>query len=259
MKFNDKNILITGGTRGLGLATARLFLNEGARVAITGQSIDSTKKAESILAGGESLLSLTSDVSQEKDVIKFVGDTIEKFGRIDVLVNNAGVAHGGSIESISKADWDRVFAVNMTGVFLATREVVKSMIKNKIQGRIINIASVIGQVGGPMASAYAASKAGVINLTKSLAKELAPRRINVNCISPGAMDTDMYNNDTIGMIARAHQKEPEEIKKAVAKSIPLGRILDPDEVARLILFLAGEEGSGVTGRIWEIACGYEIH
>ena len=259
MKFSGKVILVTGGSRGLGYATAKMFLDQDAKVTIIGKSSENQEKAKINLGGGKRLLAIKGDVSQEDDVKEFTKKTIEKFGKIDVLVNCAGVAQAGKLSGITLDEWNRVFGINVTGTFLVCREVAVAMAKRKIHGRIINVASVLGQVGGAMTTAYSASKAAVIGFTKALAKELAPHRINVNCVSPGAMDTDMYQHDTIDVIAKAHQVPREEIEKAAFKSIPLGRILEPSEVARVILFLAGEEGSGVTGRIWEIACGYEIH
>ena len=219
-----KTVLITGGTRGIGKAIAIAFQKKGYRVVVT-YSKDETS-AESARALG--LEAYRVDVRDENAVIELF-NTLK---RVDILVNNAGVSLIKQIQDTTKGDWEDLFAVNVTGAFLCAREASKSMISNQ-SGLIINISSIWGEIGGSCEVAYSASKGALIAFTKALAKELAPSKIRVNCISPGAIQTQMNSCFSA-----------EELS-ALAEEIPAGRLGYPEEIASAALFL--EENEYVTG------------
>ena len=225
--------VITGGATGIGAAIARRYVQGGVHVAIC--DIDE-KNGEKLAADiGDSARFLRLDIADEKQVNDVVELIYEDFGRIDFLVNNAGITNDKLLIRMSKDDWDRVLQVNLTGTFLVTRAVVKHMMKHRY-GRIVNIASVIGLMGNFGQTNYAASKAGIIAFTKSCAKEFSSRNINVNAVAPGFIETRMT------------EVIPEEIKQSYLKLIPLGRFGQPVDVANLVFFLTSDEASYITGQ-----------
>lgn len=235
MRLKDKIAIVTGGQTGLGRTTARCFAKEGAHVVIADLIFDGAQKlAKEIEAMGQRALPVRTDVTKPDDVREMVEKTIEKFGRIDILMNNAGMVIRKTLLEHTLEDWNRILTLNLTGIFLCTKEVVPHMVKQG-GGKVINMASVGGMLGYQYPS-YAATKAGVINLTRALVHELAPKNINVNCICPG-MNVTSINEP----ILKAHP----EIYEKIAKRIPAGRWGrgEGEEVGLAAVWLASEESS----------------
>ena len=233
MRLEEKVALVTGGGRGLGEAICLTFAREGAHVAVNDINLKDAKRVVGLFNKmGRKAVAVKADVSREKEVREIVSKTIEALGPIDILVNNAGIFHKGPVAEMPTDIWDKLLAVNLKGTFLCSREVAPNF-KKKKGGKVINIASLAGQVGGILAGAnYSASKAGVICFTKSFAKEMAPFGVNVNCVAPGVIDTDM-----------TMEFPREDMKKA----IPLGELGEAQDVANAVLFLASEESKYITG------------
>jgi len=234
MQLEGKVAVVTGGGRGLGEAICLTLAREGAHVAVCDiNPIDGERVAHAIRQAGRKAVAIKADVSVEEDVKAMVAKTLEALGTIDILVNNAGICHHGSVADMTVEIWDRVLDVNLKGTLLCSREVMPTL-KQKRAGRVINLGSLAGQVSGLVVTAnYSASKAGVICLTKSLAKELAPFGINVNCVSPGPMDTEM----TLSF--------PRE---EMIQTIPLKKFGEPQDVADAVLFLASQQSKYITGQ-----------
>ena len=227
--------MITGSARGIGYAIAEFFAREGAHIVLSDVNEAALKEAEGkIAAFGVGALSAKVDVTSESQVEELFKKTVDKFGKIDILVNNAGITKDGLLIRMSEADWDSVLSVNLKGAFLCTRAAAKVMMKQR-SGKIVNMASIIGITGNPGQANYSASKGGLIAFTKTAAKELAPRNINVNAIAPGFIKTEMTD------------KLPEAIKKAMLERIPLNRFGETTDVARAALFLASEDSGYITG------------
>ncbi len=231
--------IVTGASRGIGRAIALALAAEGANVVVNYAS--SSAAAQEVVAAitdaGGTAVALQADVSKLEQVDSLLSQTIEKLGRVDVLVNNAGITRDTLLLRMKPEDWQAVIDLNLTGVFLCTRAVSKVMLKQK-SGRIINIASVAGQMGNPGQANYSAAKAGVIGFTKTVAKELASRGITVNAVAPGFIATDMTS-----------ELKSEEI----LKYIPLGRYGEPEEVAGLVRFLAADAAAAyITGQVFNV-------
>ncbi len=233
--LNEKVAIVTGGSRGIGRATALALASEGAKVVVN--YANSSAAAEEVVAEiqamGREAITVKADVSQEDEANALIKAATDTWGRVDVLVNNAGITRDTLLMRMKPADWQAVINLNLTGVFLCTRAVTKLMLKQK-SGRIINIASVAGQMGNPGQANYSAAKAGVIGFTKTVAKELASRGITVNAVAPGFIATDM-----------THDIKADEI----LKFIPLARFGEATEVAGLIRFLAADPAAAyITGQ-----------
>lgn len=243
----SKTVVITGASKGIGAATAILFARKGYNVVLNyNQSFQSAKLLSSSLTDqGYSVLSVKADVSNKLETDYLINEAISKFGGVDVLVNNAGISISGPMNEMDYHDSDRIFDVNLKGVYNCCKSVMNQMIKQK-SGKIVNISSIWGQVGASCEVAYSASKAGVIGLTKALAKELAPSGITVNAIAPGIIDTSMNSDMAV-----------EEIDEFVS-NVPLGRIGTPDDVAAAVFFLASEDADYITGQIIGVNGGYVI-
>jgi 3-oxoacyl-[acyl-carrier protein] reductase len=235
-RLEGKVAVITGAGRGIGAAIARRFAAEGASVVMNSLSDSSSKVAEEIITAGGKAASIQGDVSKADDVSKVIDAAIAHFGRLDILVNNAGVTRDNLLMRMSEDDWDTVIDTNLKSVYLCCRAALRPMLKTRSGGRIINLSSVIGISGNSGQANYSASKAGILGLTKSLAKELASRQITVNAIAPGFIVTDM----TAGMSPEA--------KEGLMKRIPLGTLGTPEDVAAVASFLASDESKYITGQ-----------
>ena len=237
--LKEKVAVVTGASRGIGKAAALALATQGAKVVVNYARSSEAAEAtvnEITQAGGEAI-ALQADVSQAEAVDDLIKATLDKFGRIDVLVNNAGITKDTLLLRMKPEQWQAVIDLNLTGVFLCTKAVSKTMLKQR-SGRIINIASVAGQMGNPGQANYSAAKAGVIGFTKTVAKELANRGVTVNAVAPGFIETDMT----------------EDLKSDdIIKFIPLGRYGKPEEVAGTIRFLAADPAAAyITGQVFNV-------
>ena len=228
-----RNALVTGSTRGIGRAIAESLAAAGARVAVVGR--DQARAAEAAAAIGSGARGFAADVSDPASVVALVEAVEKEFGQIDILVNNAGLTRDNILFRIKDEDWDTVLDANLRGAFVAIRAVARGMIKRR-WGRIINIASVVGITGNKGQANYAASKAGLIGLTKSVAKELGSRNVLVNAVAPGFIDTDM----TAAMTPEA--------RAGLAGQIPLERLGTPQDIAGVVTFLASDHAGYITGQ-----------
>jgi 3-oxoacyl-[acyl-carrier protein] reductase len=248
--LEGKTAIVTGAARGIGEAIALKFAEQGANVAFTYVSDSSAEKAsalESKLKGmGVKAKASKSNASDFSQCEVFVNDVLKEFGAVDVCVNNAGISKDNLLLRMSPDQWDDVIKVNLNSVFYMTKQVIKPMMKAR-QGSIINMSSIIGEMGNAGQSSYAASKAGIIGFTKSVAKELGSRNIRCNAIAPGFVETDMT----------AYLKEGGAGDKYKA-SIPLGRFASGEDIANTALFLASEMGSYITGQTISVCGGLNI-
>lgn len=234
-----KTVLITGGSRGIGKAVAIKFAEKGNQIIINyvSEKTDTEKlKNELLEAGAKDVLLIKADVSNSEDVKNMVKESIEKFEKIDILVNNAGITKDNLLMRMSEEEFDKVIQINLKGTYLVTKEVTKYMMKKR-SGSIVNLASVVGVAGNAGQCNYAASKAGIIGFTKSIAKELASRNIRANAVAPGFIETDMTN------------VLKEEIKENINSQIPLRRMGSAKEVAELVYFLGEDASSYITGQV----------
>jgi len=231
-----KVAIVTGGTRGIGLAIARLLAEDGASVVVSGRDAARLEAAVKDLESlGAPAMAVAADAAKREDADRLVEATRERFGRLDVLVNNAGIMRDQLLVRMKDDDWDQVLDTNLRGVFLMTRAVGKVMMRQK-SGRIINIASTAGAMGNPGQVNYSAAKAGVIGLTKAAGRELAHWNILVNAVAPGLIETDMAASI------------PAEAREAMLQQVPLKRIGQGREVAEVVRFLAGDGASYITGQ-----------
>ncbi|MCM8790490.1 MAG: 3-oxoacyl-[acyl-carrier-protein] reductase [Candidatus Omnitrophica bacterium] len=240
MKLKGMAALITGGARGIGKEIALLFAREGADIAIcdvNAETLAATQKEIESL--GRKVLTGVVDVTKADQAEEFTQKSLDKFGKIDILINNAGITRDGLLVRMSEADWDVVLAVNLKGAFNFTKAAAKIMMKQR-SGRIVNMASIIGIMGNAGQANYAASKGGLIAFTKTVAKELASRNVRANAIAPGFIQTDMT------------AKLPENVKSEMLKFVPLGRFGTVQDVANLALFLASDESSYITGQVIQV-------
>lgn len=241
MQLKGKTAVVTGSGRGLGKAIALKLASMGANIVLNdieaSDAIDAT--AEEFRSSGYNVAVTKGDVRKEEDIKEMIRIAVETFGSIDILVNNAGITRDKPLAMMSEEDWDAVLDINLKGAFLCTKAVSKVMIKQR-NGKIINIASVAGVMGNPGQANYSASKAGLIGLTKSTAKELAARNITCNAVAPGLIESKMT------------EVLPDKVKESYLNSIPLKRFGTPDDVAKVVGFLASGESDYVTGQVIHI-------
>jgi len=234
---DGKVAIVTGGSRGIGLAISRRFASAGARVALCARNLERAEAVASELRGnGHDARAYRTDVSDSASVKEMVKSVIDAFGTVDILVNNAGITSDTLLVRMKDSDWQDVLATNLTGAFNCIRAVARVMMRNR-HGRIVNISSVVGLAGNVGQANYAASKAGIIGLTKSAAKELAPRGITVNAVAPGFIETGL--TDSLG----------DETQQKALALIPLSRFGTADEVAEAVLFLVSDAAGYITGHV----------
>ncbi len=236
-----KTALVTGAARGIGLAIASCLAADGARVAVLDLELEAAQVAAKKVGAGA--IAIAADVTRTADVNRAVTQVVDTWGRLDILVNNAGITgRSFPIQELSDEDWQRVIATDLTSVFLCCRAAIKVML-GQGAGRIINIASIAGKEGNPTLVPYSSAKAGVIGLTKALAKEVATRGIFVNAVAPAVIGTEMLK-----------QMEPSTVDLLISK-IPMGRVGTPEEVAALVAWLASDECSFSTGAVYDLSGG----
>ena len=240
MELKTKVALITGAAQGIGKAVTLVLARHGADVVVADVNIEKAQEtAREVEALGRAAMAVRVDVTRLEDVEKMVEAAVQRFGKIDILINNAGIARDKLILRMTEEDWDTVLNVNLKGTFNCTKAVIKHMSKQR-SGKIVNIASVVGIMGNPGQANYSASKAGVIGLTKTIAREFAARGINVNAIAPGYIQTPMT------------EVLPEKAKEELKRLIPMERLGQPEDVAHAVLFLVSEASSYITGNILNV-------
>lgn len=246
MSLVGKKALVTGASRGIGKAVAMKLAAEGAEVIVTATSLDRAKQtADQITSLGYKAIPVKVDVGLAADVDALFQVVVAEFGSLDILVNNAGITRDGLLMRMKDEDWDSVLDVNLKGTFLCTREAIKLMAKAK-SGRIVNISSVVGEMGNAGQANYCASKAGIIGFTKSVAREYAKRNITVNAVAPGFIETDMTGVLTDG------------VREELLKEIPLNRFGSPEDIANAVYYLVSDLGSYVTGQVLSVNGGMHM-
>jgi 3-oxoacyl-[acyl-carrier protein] reductase len=240
LELFGKVALVTGAAQGIGRSIALLLAQKGADIVISDINFEKAEEtAKEVEALGRKVMAIRADVANTNDVERMVGAILERFGQIDILVNNAGIARDKLILRMTEEDWDAVLDVNLRGTFNCTKAVIRHMSKQR-KGKIVNIASVVGEMGNVGQANYAASKAGVIGFTKTIAREFAQRGINVNTIAPGYIETPMT------------EALPEKVKEELRRMIPLERLGRPEDVAQAVLFLVSEASSYITGQVLNV-------
>ena len=240
MELEGKIALVTGAAQGIGRAIALLLAQKGADIVVSDINLEKAEEmAKEIEAVGRKGMAIKVDVANTDDVERMIEAILEQFGQIDILVNNAGIARDKLILRMTEEDWDAVLNVNLKGTFNCTKAVIKHMSKQR-KGKIVNIASVVGEMGNVGQANYSASKAGVIGFTKTIAREFAQRGINVNAIAPGYIETPMTEVLT------------EKVKEELRRMIPMERLGRPEDVAQAVLFLVSETSSYITGQVLNV-------
>ncbi|MDD5013893.1 MAG: 3-oxoacyl-[acyl-carrier-protein] reductase [Atribacterota bacterium] len=248
MGLSGKVALITGSARGIGKAIALELANHGANIVINDilPKIEMDKTLEEVKQIGNKVLGIRADITSFDEVENMVKEIVNQFGKIDILVNNAGITRDSLLIRMKEEDWDAVIRINLKGTFNCSKAVAKYMMRQKSNDKIVNIASVIGLVGNIGQANYSASKAGIIGLTKSMAKEFALRNINVNAIAPGFIETDMT------------KKLSEKIRKDLQQQIPLKRLGTVEDVAKVVYFLVSDAANYITGQVINVDGGMVI-
>ena len=240
MELKDKVALVTGGGQGIGQVIGDNLAKSGAHVVLGDINLENAEKsAKAILANGGSASAILLNVADPENVKEVFDLIVKEFKPLDILVNNAGITKDGLFVRMKEDDWDRVLAVNLKGSFLCGQQAAKQMMKQR-QGAIVNIASIVGVMGNAGQANYSASKAGLIGLTKTMARELAPRNITVNAVAPGFIDTEMT------------RVLDEKIKDKLIEQIPLSRLGLPDDIAHSVAFLVSDRSSYITGQVMNV-------
>jgi acetoin reductase-like protein len=258
MRLENNLAIVTGGARGIGRAIALAFAKEGADVtAVDQMKVEMERVAEEIRALGRRSLAIQTDVSNKARVEAMVQETVDAFGRVDILVNSAGVSMIMPFLELEEEEWNLIHNVNLKGVYFCCQAVIPYMIRQG-KGKIINIASKSGKTGNSWQAAYCASKFGVIGLTQSLALEFAPHKINVNAICPGVVFTDMWDAQ-LPQYAKKKGVDIDQARNLLINKIPLGRPASVEDVANLAIFLASAESDYMTGQAINLTGGQELH
>lgn len=236
-KLDGKSAIVTGASRGIGKDIALYLAKEGAKVAVnySGSKEKAEEVVEEIKSFGGEAFAIQANVDQSEDVQNLISATLENFGSIDILINNAGITRDNLLMRMKEQEWDDVLNTNLKGVFLSTKAVTRQMMKQR-KGRIINITSIVGVSGNPGQANYVAAKAGVIGLTKTTALELASRNITVNAVAPGFITTDMT------------EALPEDVKAQMLSQIPLAKFGNTEDIAKAVAFLASDDANYITGQ-----------
>jgi NAD(P)-dependent dehydrogenase (short-subunit alcohol dehydrogenase family) len=258
MRLPNQAAIVTGGGQGIGKAIALKLAREGADVLVSGRHRDTLENtAREIEELGRRSVVAVTDVSQESQVSAMVEAALQDFGRIDILVNNAGVAGPTApIANVSRDEWDQVLAVNLTGAFLCARAVIPHMIERR-SGKIVNISSIAGKLAYALRGPYAASKWGMIGLSRTLAQELGPHNIQVNAICPGPTAGERMRGVIAGRARELGQSEA-EVERLYVEGTALKRMVDPDHVAAMVVLLVSNEGSSITGEAIDVSAGYAL-
>ncbi len=248
-RLDGKNALITGAARGIGRAFAEAYVREGARVAIA--DIDIERARASAAEIGEAAIAVEMDVTRQESIDGAVAATADALGRIDILVNNAAIFSAAPIVEIERADYRRVFDINVSGTLFTLQAVARHMIENGIRGRIINMASQAGRRGEPLVAVYCASKAAVISLTQSAGLNLIAHGINVNAIAPGVVDGEHWDG-VDAFFAKYEGKAPGQKKREVGSAVPYGRMGRPEDLTGMAVFLASDEAEYIVAQCYNV-------
>jgi len=247
MDFKGKTVLVTGSARGIGKAIARKFAGKGAKIVISDVLAELAEEtAEEFKKDGFDAIAIKADVTNKDDVKNLIDETVAKFETLDVVVNNAGITRDTLMMRMKESDWDLVLNINLKGAFLVIQAASKVMMKQR-SGKIVNISSVVGKMGNAGQANYSASKAGLLGLTKSAARELASRNITVNAVAPGFIKTEMTD------------KLPDDVKADFEKTTPLSRFGDPEDIANAVAFLASDDASYITGQVLGVDGGMTMY
>ena len=245
-RLDGRVAVVTGGAKGIGRAIARGLASEGAKIVISGRDQAALEATRAALHGeGAEAIAVPADVSKAADAEALCTKTLEAYGKAEILINNAGITRDNLVLRLTEEDWDKVLDTNLKGSFLCIRAFAKPMIKQR-WGRIVNVSSVVGLMGNPGQANYVASKAGLVGLTKAVAKELSSRHITVNAVAPGFIETAMTGD------------LPEKVREGLKAQIPLGRLGSPEDVAHAVAFLCSEEASYITGQVLSVDGGMRM-
>jgi NAD(P)-dependent dehydrogenase (short-subunit alcohol dehydrogenase family) len=259
MRFKDRVAIVTGGGAGIGRSVCVNMVKEGAKVVVADiNQAAAQETADSIKKEGGDALAIKTDVTQRPDAQAMADAALKTYGKIDILVNNAGTDIKGAITELTEKTWDTLMDINLKGVFLCTQAVSHSMIEQQY-GRIVNISSMAGKTGEPLTSPYCATKFGVIGFTQSIALELGKHNITVNAVCPGPVDTDLIRQ-SVAQSAKIKGMAPEDfLQEFFINPTPLGRIAQPVDIARAVIFLASDDAEFITGSTLNVSGGREMH